>query len=203
MMFFQDTRSVGIVFWIVVFLLLIYAVILIIGALSEELVVTPEYVYDERRFGLAIGISSVVSAVIYGLNAHRMMCRKWSRIEVLRSYVLTVGLCTLIEGLGESVAVYFFTEEAEIALAMAVITAVLAFVIVLISMVIAKGKKGIVKMIIWAILVIAFVLMVLDSLTPAENYWEYASHIAHLLIGFFMLSLLLDRDVRTEMGVRA
>ena len=201
MMFFQDTRSIGIVFWIVVFLLLFNATILICGALSEAWVVTPEYVIDERRFGLIIGLSSVISAVFYGYNANRMMCKKWPRIEVLRSYVLTVGFCTLIEGLGDSIALYLYADEPEIAAIEAILTVIIAAIIMLVSKVIASGRKGIIKKIIWVILVIAFVLMVVESLTPALNYWEYAINIAHMLIGFFMLSLILDRDVRTEMGV--
>ena len=52
-------------------------------------------------------------------------------------------------------------------------------------------------------MVIAFILMAIGALTPAENYWEYIENIAHLLIAFFMLALIADGDIRTEMGVKS
>ncbi len=66
-----------------------------------------------------------------------------------------------------------------------------------------NGKKGALKKLIWAVLVAAFVLMAVDSVLPADNYWQFAEHIAHLLIAFFMVMFISDREVMVEMGARS
>jgi len=203
MMFFHDTRAIGLVFWIVVVLLIINSVIVLLGTFMDDMITVPDYVTDVQMYCLAIGVGNLISAAIYAVNAHRVMSRKNTKLEVLRNYVMTVGLCTLVGAFTEGIAEYMFTEEREIGLMIAGIGIVLGIIIILIALVIANGKKSFGKKVIWAILVIAFVLLLIDALLPADNYWEYAEDIAHLLISFFMLAFILDSEVRTEMGAKS
>lgn len=203
MMFFQDTRSIGLVFWIVVVLLLINAAIVFLGFFFEDLVNLPDYVVEEKLYCLLIGAGSLISAIIYARNAHKVMSVKMTRLQVLRSYVLTVGLCTVLGGVFGGLAVYLATSEPTSGIILTVATIVIGLFVILISIPIGNGKKGILKKAIWVILVIAFVLMALDALLPASTYWEFAENVAHLLIAVFMLAFILDGDVRKEMGVKS
>ncbi len=203
MMFFHDTRSIGLVFWIVVVLLIINSVIVLLGTFMDDMITVPDYVTDVQMYCLVIGVGNLISAAIYAVNAHRVMSRKNTKLEVLRNYVMTVGLCTLVGAFTEGIAEYMFTEEREIGLMITGIGIVLGIIIILIALVIANGKKSFGKKVIWAILVIAFVLLLIDALLPADNYWEYAENIAHLLISFFMLAFILDSEVKTEMGAKS
>jgi MFS family permease len=203
MMFFQDTRSIGLVFWIVVALLLFNAIAVILGGFIEDIVVVPDYVTDKQMFCLVIGIGSLLSAIIYGMNAHKVMSKKLTRLEVLRNYVMTVGICTTIGGVFSGLALYLFTNEPASGILIAVITIIIGLIVVGIASVLANGKKGFLKKVIWAILVIAFVLMALNALIEADNYWEFAEDIAHLLLAVFMLAFITDSDVRKEMGAKS
>ena len=200
MLFLQDTRSIGLIFWIVVALLLINAAAVIAGTVFEDAVDIPDYVTDRDMYCLLIGAGSLISAAIYGLNAHRVMSKKMTRLEVLHGYVLTVGLCTAAGGVFGGLAEYLYTSDPESGIVITAVTIVLGLIVILISMAIVNGKKGFMKKVIWAILVISFILMLIDALIPADNYWTYAEHIAHLLIAFFMLAFILDSGIRREMG---
>ena len=200
MMFLQDTRSIGLVFWIVVALLLFNAAAMLAGLLPLDLVDIPDYVTDETMYCLLVGGGSLISAVIYAKNAHNVMSKKMARVEVVRRYVLTVGLCTLLGGVMGGLAEYLFTDDPDSGLLITVATIILGIMVLLISMIIANDRKGPMKKAVWAVLVIAFVLMAIGALLPADNYWEYAENISHLLIAFFMLAFITDSDVRKEMG---
>ena len=203
MMFFQDTRSIGVVFWIAAILYLVEAILVLTGAHVENLTNFPEIITDKQGFCFIIGFGSLLSAAIYLLNAHRIMSQKRARLDVLRRYVLTIGLCTLVDGIAAGLSVYLYTNDPDAGIYVTVITIVLSIFLILISNSITNGKKGAGKKVVWAILVIAFALMLINALQAADNYWQYAENIANVLIAFFMLSMIFDRDVRSEMGVKA
>jgi len=201
MIFFQDTRSIGMIFWIVAVVLAANAVMVLAAAFDFGSITIPDTVTDRRMFCLLTGIGSAAAAMIYAWNAHRTMSVRKSRLEVVRSYVMVIGLCTLIYGIFSGLAVFLYSDESVTGLAIALTTIILAAIVFAIAFVIGDGKKGPLKKVVWAILMIAFVLMALDAVMPAQDYWEFADHIAHLIIAVFMVSFIADADVRREMGV--
>ena len=203
MMFFEDTRSIGLIFWIVAALLMINAAIVLLGAFTDDVVMIPDYVTDFRMYCLISGIGSVVVAILYAMKAHKTMSKKKTRMEIRRSYILTVGLCTLLGDSFMGVAEYLYTDHPVDGMITTGVTIAIGIIVILVAFVITNGKKGFLKKVIWAILVIAFVLRALEALLPAENYWEYTEHVAHLRIATFMLVLIADSDVRTEMGAKS
>ncbi len=203
MMFFQDTRSIGLIFWIVAILLMINAAIILLGAFTEDIVLIPDYVTDVQMYCLLAGFGSLIVSLLYAARAHKAMSKKNTRMEILHGYVLTVGLCSLLGNSIVGLAEYLYTDQPENGMILTGFSILMGIIVVLVAFVITNGKKGLFKKVIWAILVIAFVLMAIGALTPAENYWEYIEHIAHLLIAFFMLALIADGDIRTEMGVKS
>jgi len=200
MMFFQDTRSIGLVFWIVVALLLFDSGITFLCFFTDDMSSVPLYVSDPRLYCLLMAVGSLVTAAVYGLNAHRVMSKTLTRLKVISSYVTTVGICTLINGIVEGLALFMYTEDLPFGMMVTAATIVIGLIVIMTGLVLADGKKGLLKKIICAVLVISFVLMAADSLTEAANYSQYAVHIAHLLISVFMLMFITDREVRIEMG---
>ncbi len=203
MMFFQDTRSIGLIFWIVAALFVIDAAFVFLGAFYSEMVELPEYVTDAQGFCLVVGIGIAVTAVLYAMKAHHTMHKKNTRMELLQSYVRTVGLCSLLGDSFVGLAVYLFTNESLSGMWVTIATMILGVVLILVSSYIVNGRKGLLKKAIWVIIVVSFALMAIESLVPAENEWEFVDHVAHLVIAFFMLALLADRDIMTDMGVKS
>ncbi len=201
MMFFQDTRAVGLVFWIVVILMFINAGILLTAAFTEDLVVAPEYVKDVQMYYLLIGIGSTMIGVIYAVIAHRIMSVRMTRMQVLRSYVAAVGMCAMIGGIFEGLAEYLYSDRTEFGITILALSLVLGAMVMVIAAVIGNGKKGFMKKVIWVILVISLLLMAVKSLIPSEEYWGIINNVAHLMIAFFMLVFIADSDVMKEMGV--
>jgi hypothetical protein len=203
MKFFQDTRSIGLIFWIAVALQLFNSVAAIVGAFVDDLVILPEEVTDSRMFCLLLGIGNLLCAIIYAVNAHRVMSKKLTRMTVLRNYVRTVGMSNLVGGISEGLAVYLYTDDPTSGMPLTIITIVIAIIILLIAIVLSSEKKGILKKIVWVVLVIAFLLMAIDALMESDNYWTYAEKVAQLLIAVFMILLITDGDVMKEMGAKS
>ena len=201
MMFFQDTRSVGLIFWIVVGLLLFNGAIAIVNVFSEGFVNLPEDVVDTRTYCLLMGAGSFLCAAVYAMNAHRVMSKRLTKAEVLRGYVMTVGLSVLLDGIFEGLATYLCVEDPKIGMIIAVIATVVGLVIVLMSLTIASGRKGLLTKVVWFLLIVSFVLMAVDALIPVDTWWDFIDNVAHLLIAFFMIAFITDGEIRREMGV--
>ena len=201
MMFFQDTRAVGLVFWIVVILMLINAGMLLTEAFTKDMITVPDYVKDIRMYYLLIGIGSTLIGVVYAVIAHRIMSVRMTRIQVLRTYVAAVGMCAVIGGAFEGLAEYLYSDRTEFGITILALSLILGAMVMAIAAVIGNGKKGFMKKVIWVILVVALLLMAVKSLIPSEEYWGIINNIAHLMIAFFMLVFIADSDVRKDMGV--
>ncbi len=203
MMFFEDTRSIGLIFWMVAALLIVEAAIVLLGAFTDDIVLLPDYVTDEKMYCLVAGIGSVVVALLYAIKAHRTMSKKNTQLELLRSYVMVVGLGTLLGDSFMGVAEYLYTDHPEEGMIITGITIVLGIIIILMALAITNGKKGILKKVIWVILAVSFTVMAIEALLPAENYWEYIEHVSDLIIAIFMLLLVADVEVRIAMGAKS
>lgn len=203
MMFFEDTRSIGLIFWIVAALLIVEAAIVLLGAFTDDIVLVPDYVTDAKMYCLVAGIGSAVVALLYAIKAHRTMSKKNTQLELLRSYVMVVGLGTLLGDSFMGVAEYLYTDHPEEGMIITGITIVLGIIIILMALAITNGKKGLLKKVIWVILAVSFTLMAIEALLPAENYWEYVEHVSDLIIAIFMLLLVADVEVRIAMGAKS
>ncbi len=189
------------IFWIVAILLAANAALLLAGAFADDILEIPDEVTDGRMFCLLTGAGSVVSALIYAGNAHRTMATRRTRLEVVRSYIRVIGLCMLISGISGALALHLYTDEPDTGFYIAIVTIVLSAIVLAIASIIANGRTGPVKKVVWGVLVIAFALMALEAVLPAGDYWEFAEHVAHMIIAVFMISFIADSDVRKEMGV--
>lgn len=202
MLFFENEKILGLVFWIVAVVFIMDSFIIMLAPFGFITVDIPQGT-DIMIYCLVTGAGCLVAALLYAWNAHRVMVGKVAgSVQILSQYVMIVGLTTMImlcaDAVGTIVA-YGSLDEGMIKIVAAVI-----FYIVLIAVAykIGRGKKGLLKEFLWAILIIAFVLMAVFNVLPVESYEELASSIAHLIIAIFMLLFLLDTGVREEMGFK-
>ena len=202
MMFYKDARSLGIVFWGVVIFLLFTAATLLSGAVTEDLIEIPDAVTDRQMYCLCMGAGTLIAALICAINAHFVMTKKLTRLQMLRNFIIAVGVAVLVEGVLNAFAAYMYTDIESFIQYTTIATIAVGALLLLIGLAIGNGKKGFIKKVIWFFLVVAFILMAIKGILPAENVWQFAEHIAYVLIAFFMLIFVIDEEVRIEMGAK-
>ena len=147
------------------------------------------------------GVGSLIAALLYAWNAHRVMIGKVAgSVQILSQYVMIVGLTTMIIYCADAVGMIVAYGSLDEGLINIVASVLFYIILMAVAFKIGRGKKGFLKKFLWAILVIAFVLMAVANILPVESYEELASSIAHLIIAIFMLLFLMDTGVREEMG---
>ncbi len=206
MMFFENTRALGIVFWIVSAFLLLDGILLITDSfdvqyLSDMVDTTEEF--DPHTFALITGIGSIVAALVSMVFSHKvMMGRIDGKLRVLAYYVAVAGLTTTVILVSEGIGVYVGGGSYEDMEALSVYGIVYGLILILISLKVNSGKKGPLKMFLWCRLMVAFIGMAAGAPSPAEDYSELARHTADLLTSIFLIIFLLDDEVRRDMGFR-
>jgi hypothetical protein len=200
MWFFDNTRALGILFWIVAIIQLAVGILILV----LPLVMPDSFEEDvEYTFYLIVGLGQVVAALIYWWNADKVMKGKiLGRINVLASYVAIVGVTSMIVYGCLGAAQVYVGVEVETSMMVVVGAIIVALIMLLVSFKIAKGKKGLLKKIIWVILVISFGVMLIRSVLPADDYLTLIVSIAYLIISVFMLILLFSAEVRAAMGFK-
>ncbi len=206
MMFFENTRALGIVFWIVSVFLLLDGILLITDSFDVQYLndmVTVEGDFDMHIFSLVAGLGSLIAAFVSMAFSHKvMMGRIDGKLRVLAYYVAVSGFTTAITLVSDGVGIYAGGGTYEDFESFTVFGIVYGVLLILIALKVNHGKKGPLKMALWCILILAFLLMAANALTPADDYADLAKHTADLLISIFMLIFLLDDVVRYDMGFR-
>ncbi len=206
MMFFENTRALGIVFWIVSAFLLLDGILLLTDSfdvqyLSDLVDATEEF--DPHTFSLFTGIGSIVAAVISMVFSHKvMMGRIDGKLRVLAYYVAVAGLTTMAILISEGIGVYAGGGTYEDMENLSIYGIVYGLILILISLKVNRGKKGPLKMFLWCVLMVAFIAMAAGALSPSGDYSELARHTADLLISIFLIIFLLDDEVRRDMGFK-
>ncbi len=204
MWFFGNTRALGIIFLLVALLLLFDGIIMMTEAVDLTDIIPPDTpMSDSTAFATVAGAGIIFAALLYIVYAHRVMIGKLTgKINVLSQYVAVVGITTMVIIVSEGIGIYAAGGSYEDMETIARLGFAFAIILLLVAYRIGSGKRGDVKRFRWAVLVIAFVLMALESLTEAADYGQYAEHIAHLLLAIFMILFLIDDEVRRDMGFK-
>jgi len=202
-MFFDNIRSLGLVLWIVVALMLVNSAIVILAVFTEDIVVLPDFVTNKTLYCIFLALGNVISAILYAVNAHRVMMGKYkTKIAVLVAYMLTVGMCIFVDQLFNTAAIIYGCNELAEGIFDMIAGMILSIIILVCAAVIRSEKKSFLKKVVWGLLVLSFIVLLVGSLLPCDSYWELADSIAHLLLAIFMLMFLLDEEVRTTVGVK-
>ncbi len=204
MWFFGNTRALGIIFLLVALLLLFNGVLMMTESVGLTDIIPPDTpIRDSRAFCIVAGAGTIIAALLYALYAHMVMIGKLAgKLAVLSQYVAVVGITTMVIIVSEGIGIYAAGGTREDMESIAVLGILFAVILLLVAYKVGHGKRGYLKMFLWAVLVIAFVLMAAQALMEAADYGEYVDHIAHLLLAIFMLLFLIDDEVRRDMGFK-
>ncbi len=204
MWFFGNTRALGIIFLLVALLLLFDGILMITESVDITDIIPPDTpMRDSTTFSAVAGVGIIIAALLYALYAHMVMVGKLTgKITVLSHYVAVVGITTMVIIVSEGIGIYAAGGSYEDMEALTVLGVLFAIILLLVAYKVGHGKRGYLKMFLWVVLVIAFILMAAESLTEATDYGQYAEHIAHLLLAIFMILFLIDDEVRRDMGFK-
>ena len=207
MSFFDNTKTLGLVLMIVGILSLISAIILIVAGFVDDLIdveVGGETLIDNDKMLYCVisGVGAIICALIYFAFGQKVRSGAISaKIDVLATYVRTVGIVFLIGGIFGAIAAVAAGVDLGTAIVSAIISIIVALIILFIAGKINDGKQSTGDKIIWIILVIAFILMLIGSIMEVLIIVTILEGICGILISLFMLAFLFDNDVKKEMNM--
>lgn len=201
MMFLENSKMTGIIFEIVGALMLANAIYII-----ALMVHTVQLMEGGTRYILPVAISgagNVIAAIVYILYADKVVRgRVGSKIHILSRYLIVVGTTTFLIMFCEVVADIMLVGHVPMMTIMLLMFVAICIILTTCGLIIASPKKRTSKKVLWYILILAFLAMAVYNLLPAANEWELVNSVAHLMIAVFMILLLYDDEVMTDMGVK-
>lgn len=206
MSFFDDTKTLGLVLIIVGILSIISAIFLIANGFVDlvDITVGDKDLHDNDKmlYCVIAGIGSLIGAFIYFAFGKKVRSGEISaKIDILATYVRTVGIVFLIGGIFGAIASAAAGAGIGAAIVSAVVTIIVALIILFIASKINDGKQSTGDKIIWFLLVIAFILMLIFSILECIIIVTIIDGICGVLISLFMLGFLFDNEVKSQMGM--
>jgi hypothetical protein len=157
---------------------------------------------DKTLYCAIAGVGSLIGAIIYLMFGMKVRSGAISaKIDVLATYVRTVGIVMLIGGIFSAAAAAAAGVSLGIALGGAVVTIIISLIIIFIAGKINDGKQSTGDKIIWVLLVIAFIIMLILSILECITIIGIIDGICGVLISLFMLGFLFDGEVKSQMGM--
>lgn len=184
MSFFNEPKNAGFAMVIVGILNVILAIVLI--ALSA--------IDDPILWGTIIaGIGYLIGGFLYykyGMNIREGAISQ--KIDILAEFVKVVGIVYIINGI--------FTLPSDIGTG--VLNIILGLIILFMAKKINDGRQTTIDKIIWIILMVVFVINLLVAIVMLIAFpVGTIMGICWLVICVFMIMLLIDNDVKKEMGM--
>ena len=199
-MAFFSAKNAGLAFMIVAVLSIISAIALIVMSIMD--VDVESIKAHELTYFIILAIGEVICACLYFTYGQKVRSRAIDRkIDILANYVKIVGITTIIGGLFSAVAVIVEGGDLGSALVGAIIAIVLGLIILFIASKINDGKQTTGDKLIWIILLVVFVICLLWAILEIIAIITIISGICDLIIFSFMILLLIDEDVKKEMGI--
>lgn len=191
MSFFTEPKNAGLALMIVAVLNIIAGIVGIYDGATGG--------FDTGAVVVAIG-AIVCALVIFGFG-RSIASAMLSKIEIVSGYVKVVGLTTIIGGifgLG-----YIANDGMAIgAIGLAVVMLVIGLIIMWVASRIGDGKVDTLDRVIWIILVVLMIFLIIGSIINLLDFFVGTIiAICDIIIYVFLLSLLLDGDVKSKMGM--
>lgn len=207
MSFFDDTQKLGLVLIIVGILSIISAIFMIAAGFVDDLInitIDGEDLdgNDKTLYCVIAGIGSLIGAIIYFLFGKQVRSGAISaKIDVLATYVRTVGVVMLIGGIFGAAAAAAAGAPLGGVIVSAIVTIIISLIIIWIASKINDGKQSTGDKIIWVLLVIAFIIMLILSILECITIIGIIDGICGVLISLFMLGFLFDSEVKAQMNM--
>lgn len=200
MSFFSSTKTAGNAFMILGILQIIGGIAAVIAPFMDQSV--------NQAFSTVLGIGAIICGAImyvYGYKVHNGSIS--AKIDILAAFVRIAGITTIIAGVFTVIANVIIGADVATEAITAIVTIVIGLIIIFISTKINDGKQTTGDKIIWVLLMIIFIIDVILSvftivagLNPI-SLTVIVTGICDLLVYIFMVILLCDKDVKSEMGL--
>lgn len=202
--FFDNTKIVGTAFLIVGIILVIDAILtIVLGFVDVSDDIRGDIETDKWLAYCVIGgIGSLICAVLYTLFALKVYKGQISeKIVILEQYVRIVGVTTALGGVFNGIASIAGGEDVGVAIVAAIILVLIGLLIMFIASKINDGKQTTGDIIIWVILLIAFIIVLIGGVLSVFSLSGIVDGIAHILIALFMIAFLFDPEVKSKMNM--
>ena len=202
--FFDNHKIVGVAFLIVGIILVIDAILtIVLGFVDVSDDIRGDIETDKWLAYCVIGgIGSLICAVLYTLFALKVYKGQISeKIVILEQYVKIVGVTTALGGVFNGIASIAGGEDVGVAIVAAIILVLIGLLIMFIASKINDGKQTTGDIIIWVILLIAFIIVLIGGVLSVFSLSGIVDGIAHILIALFMIAFLFDPEVKSKMNM--
>jgi hypothetical protein len=195
MSFFTEPKNAGLAMMIVGILNIIVGIIsIILGAIGYEGYSTVP--------AIITGIGSIIGGILFfGYGSKVRKGEVSQKIDILAGFVKITGIVTIVNGIFNAAANIAGGVDIGTALVSAIISIIIGLIILFIASKINDGKQTTGDKIIWIILLIVFVIEIILAILLIISIVGILYGICNLIIYVFMLLLLLDPEVKSEMNM--
>ncbi len=199
MSFFTETKNLGFVMMIIAAFQMISGLINIVCPFIDEALKA------NLAFYVVCGIGLIVCGLLLYVCGNKVYKGQLaSKIDILAAYVRIIGLVTIIDGVFTAVATMMIGGILE-AIISIIISIVIGLIILWIGSKINDGKQTIGDKVIWIILLLAFCICLLVAIfslfASIFSLVGIIQSVADILLYMFMLALLFDPSVKSEMNM--
>lgn len=202
MSFFSEPKNAGLAFIIIGVITVIGGIItVVLGAMGYE------FEAGDKVYKFALGTAvAAIGTIIYGCMqfGYGKKVRDGTvsaKIDILAAFVKLVGVGTIVTGIFSAIGTVMNGDEIGTGIVSAIISIVIGLIIIWIGTKINDGKQTLGDKIIWVILLIAFILCLIAAILEIITIIGIITGICELIIYVFMLILLFDPEVKSEMGI--
>lgn len=199
-MAFFSAKNAGLAFMILAVVEAIAAILMIVLSFMD--------IEDLKKYSTAyfiiVAVGALIAACLYFTFGKKVRSGEVSnKIDILAQYVKIVGIVTIVGGICTAVAEAVGLDDVSFGAALggAVISIILGLIIMFIASKINDGKQTTGDKIIWIILLVIFVLLIIAAVGEIITIIGAPIGICDLIIYVFMLTLLVDPEVKSEMNM--
>ena len=199
-MAFFSAKNAGLAFMILAVVEAIAAILMIVLSFMD--------IEDLKKYSTAyfiiVAVGALIAACLYFTFGKKVRDGEVSnKIDILAQYVKIVGIVTIVGGICGAIAEAVGLDDVSFGAALggAIISIILGLIIMFIASKINDGKQTTGDKIIWIILLVIFVLLIIAAVGEIITIIGAPIGICDLIIYVFMLTLLVDPEVKSEMNM--
>lgn len=192
MSFFDDTKNVGLMMFVIAILGLIQAVLQIVNGATYDGETVKKVGY------VIIGIGALLGAIIFFKFGNSVRTGSISgKLDVVAGFVQTVGYMTVVSSIFAIIGGAFVAAELA---AGGVILLIIGAIVLYLGKKINDGKNTGADSVLWIILVIVFFIMMLASLAGLfGNIFDIIDGICSFVMYLCILLFMFDKEIKSAM----
>ena len=185
-------------------------ILAVVEAIAAILMIVLSFmdIEDLKKYSTAyfiiVAVGALIAACLYFTFGKKVRNGEVSnKIDILAQYVKIVGIVTIVGGICGAIAEAVGLDDVSFGAALggAVISIILGLIIMFIASKINDGKQTTGDKVIWIILLVIFVLLIIAAVGEIITIIGAPIGICDVIIYVFMLTLLVDPEVKSEMNM--